>query len=146
MSRRRRGQKLKAEINVVPYIDVMLVLLIIFMVTSPMLSLTQGVEVDLPQVAAETVAESDVTPVVVTVDVQGQFYLTYDTHTDEPVTLDALGPLVVALLRQAPERAVLVRGDAAVSHGKVVELMGTLQGVGVRKVGVMTRTPEGAAK
>ena len=139
--RYHRPRRLMAEMNVVPYIDVMLVLLIIFMVTSPMLSLTQGVEVDLPTVAVDgEAAESEVTPVVISVDVNGDFYLTYDTHVDEPVTLDILGPRVVALLRD-PRRTVLVRGDASVSHGRVVELMALLQDLGVGKVGVMTRKP-----
>jgi biopolymer transport protein TolR len=141
----RRRRRLMAEMNVVPYIDVMLVLLIIFMVTSPMLTLTQGVEVDLPKVASKAVPRDDSAgPVIVTVNAAGAFFVTYDETANDPVTLESLLPRVAALRLAAPKRAVLVRGDAAVSHGKVVELMAALQSAGVDRVGVVTRQPEEA--
>ena len=131
---RQRGRKLMGEINVVPYIDVMLVLLIIFMVTAPMLS--AGIQVDLPKAAAEPLP-SDKEPLVLSIDVDGGMYLNIG---DPKASLDTDRVLEIAsaALRREPERPVLVKADRAVAYGRVVEGMVLLQKAGARKVGFVT--------
>ena len=134
---RGRGRRLMGEINVVPYIDVMLVLLIIFMVTAPMLS--QGVKVDLPKAAAEPLPP-DLEPLVLSIDVEGAMYLNIvDSRT--PQDADRILELVSAVLRREPERPVLVKADRAVQYGRVVEGMALLQQAGAQKVGFATESP-----
>ncbi len=136
----RGRRRLMAEINVVPYIDVMLVLLVIFMITAPML--TQGVQVDLPQAASEPVPAAELEPLVVTVDAQGRYYLNVGEDPRQPLTQEVLLHRVAAVLRRQPRTPVLVRGDAEASYGQVVRVMALLQRAGVRGVGLLTR-PEG---
>ena len=131
----RRGRRLMGEINVVPYIDVMLVLLIIFMVTAPMLS--QGIEVDLPQAAAEPIQPDDLEPLVLSVDPAGEMYLNLG-DPQQALAADRLLELAAASLRREPERPVLVKADRAVPYGRVVEGMVLLQRAGARKVGFVT--------
>jgi len=128
-----------AEINVVPYIDVMLVLLVIFMVTAPLL--TQGVVVDLPQASAEALPQQSLPPLVVTVDARGGLYLEQEAT---PVSAEALAVRVTALLRVQPQRPVLVRGDKAARYEQVLQAMALLKRVGVAKVGLMTQEGSGA--
>jgi biopolymer transport protein TolR len=130
-----------ASINVVPYIDVMLVLLVIFMVTAPLLQ--QGVSVDLPSADANLVENSRHEPVVLTVDVNGSYYL--NIGSDEKQALDAaiLMARVAAIIRMKPDVQVLVRGDHQVPYGEVVNAMVLLQQAGVPRVGLMTRPPNG---
>jgi len=123
-----------SEINVVPYIDVMLVLLVIFMVTAPLL--TQGVAVDLPQAAAEVLPQQDIPPLLVTVDHQGRLYLDQDTHPIEP---QALAVRVTAMLRAQPQQPVVVRGDKSARYEQVIQAMALLKRSGVSKVGLMTQ-------
>jgi biopolymer transport protein TolR len=137
---RRRRLELKAEINVVPYIDVMLVLLIIFMITAPLI--TQGVKVDLPQAAAQPVPPSDTEPLIVSVDAKGAFYIDFGDDRNKPVARDVLLARVGAVLRYKPGIQVLVNGDRGVSYARVVELMALLQSAGVPSVGLMTAPPE----
>ena len=125
-----------SEINVVPYIDVMLVLLVIFMITAPLLN--QGVQVDLPRAAAEPIARSESEPLVVTVDSRGDYYLNYGEDRDNPLEPSVLAARVSALIRRRPGLPVLVRGDRNVSYGDIVVLMSLLQGAGVPSVGLMT--------
>ncbi len=125
-----------AEINVVPYIDVTLVLLIIFMVTAPLLQ--SGVDVSLPQAAAEPVVTEETPPVVVTVAEDGAFYLNLDQER-VPVSLPSLLVKVAAVLRHKPEIQVLVAGDEHVPYGRVVQVMAALKQAGVGKVGLLTR-------
>jgi biopolymer transport protein TolR len=134
---RNRGRRLMGEINVVPYIDVMLVLLIIFMVTAPLLS--QGIKVDLPQAAAEPLP-SDMEPLVLSVDAAGNLYLNIG---DPQAALDAdrVLELVSAVLRREPARPVLVKADRTVAYGRVVEGMALLQKAGAQKVGFATESP-----
>ena len=132
-SKRRRPI---SEINVVPYIDVMLVLLVIFMITAPLL--TQGVKVDLPRAAAEPIARSETEPLVISVDSRGDYYINYGEDRGEPLEPDALAAKVSALIRHRPGLPVLVRGDRSVSYGDIVVLMSLLQGAGVPSVGLMT--------
>jgi biopolymer transport protein TolR len=136
MYQRVRRRKV-AEINVVPYIDVMLVLLIIFMVTAPLI--TQGVKVDLPQAAAETLDKDTKPPLVASVDAQGRYYITLGTNDKEPLSAEEVAILVKAHLAVNPDTPVVVNGDGAVSYNAVIQLMVLLQNVaGVPSVGLMT--------
>jgi biopolymer transport protein TolR len=128
----RPKRRLAHEINVVPYIDVMLVLLIIFMVTAPLL--TQGIEVDLPQTTAEALGAPD-EPVTLTIDAKGRFFLDIGEKPDQPVTDDQLVQLVRAVLGRKPDHMVLIRGDARVDYGRVAYGMGLLQEAGASKIG-----------
>jgi len=129
-------RRLMGEINVVPYIDVMLVLLIIFMVTAPLL--TQGIEVDLPKADAEPLeVEQDNEPLVLSVDRDGNLYLNIG-DSEEPVDRKMAAARTAAVLRRAPDTPVLVRADEAVPHGVVVRAMALLQGAGAKKIGIMT--------
>ncbi|MBF2758732.1 MAG: protein TolR [Ectothiorhodospiraceae bacterium AqS1] len=134
--RPRTRRRPMSEINVVPYIDVMLVLLVIFMVTAPLLS--QGVKVDLPQAAAEPLDTRQQEPLVVTVDSAGLYYLDFGDDRSDPVDPATLSARVAALLRHRPETSVVVRGDQNVSYGTVVGLMTILQRSGAPSVGLMT--------
>ena len=137
-----RGQRQQpiAEINVVPYIDVMLVLLVIFMITAPILS--QGITVELPKVAAQQVPTADREPVIVSVNQQGQLFLNVSDHPDAPMDANALQIRVAAELELAKQKNqkvnVLVKGDAGVLYGQVVEAMGLLKQAGAEQVGLMT--------
>ncbi len=139
MSQTRYGRKkrLMGEINVVPYIDVMLVLLVIFMVTAPLLS--SGVKVDLPQAAAEIIPEQDEEPFVVTVDAEGNLYL--NDNEDAVVGAEEVQRAAAAVLQRNPKLPFLVRGDRSADYGLVVEAMVLLQRAGVESVGLITETP-----
>jgi len=129
----RRKKRLMGEINVVPYIDVMLVLLVIFMVTAPLLS--TGVAVDLPSANAQPLDE-DQEPFVVTVDKQG---LTYLNEHEEPVSsVEEIQRQAAILLKKNPRTPFMVRGDGEVAYAKVVSAMVMLQQAGVEKVGLAT--------
>jgi len=132
----RQRRRPVAEINVVPYIDVMLVLLIIFMVTAPLI--TQGVKVDLPQAAAKPLPEDSKPPLVASVDVDGRYYLDLGESGDEPLSAPDLAALVAAQLQLEPDKPVVVKGDANVQYDQVVRLMVVLQQAGVPSVGLMT--------
>jgi biopolymer transport protein TolR len=140
LGRHRRRRKLKAEINVVPYIDVMLVLLIIFMVTAPLLNL--GVDIQLPQSKAKSV-QNDKEPAVVSVDKDGKLYLTLGPSKREPVEPPVLIAKVSAFIRENPQLQVLVAGDTRADYGRVYNAMVLLQQGGVAKVGLMSQ-PEQA--
>lgn len=139
MSQTRYGRKkrLMSEINVVPYIDVMLVLLVIFMITAPLLS--TGVKVDLPESEAEIFPSDEEEPFVVTVDSQGNLYV----NDNEEAVQDPedVARQVRAVLTRNPNLPFLVRGDAKADYGYVVEAMVLLQKAGVESVGLVTETP-----
>ena len=137
---RRRRQRLMSEINVVPYIDVMLVLLIIFMITAPLI--TQGVKIDLPQAPSQVVPPSEQEPVMITVDSNGSIYIDVGEKPDVPIDPDTLEARVSSLLKYRPDIQVLVRGDRDVAYGRVVAVMARLQGAGVDSVGLVTEPPE----
>ena len=139
MANRRSGRRLIGEINVVPYIDVMLVLLIIFMVTAPMLS--QGIKVDLPKAGAEPIEPDDLEPLVLSIDREGRMFLNLG---DPQAALGAerLAEVAEAALRREPERPVLVKADRAVAYGVVVEGMVLLQHAGAKKVGFVTEAAD----
>ena len=129
-----------SEINVVPYIDVMLVLLVIFMITAPLL--TPGVLVELPQAEAKPLPGEHDEPLVVTVTVNGDYYLSVGDNPDKPIDHQALVTKVSAVLRHRPGTPVYVRGDTAVEYGKVVTAMSLLQKAGVPGVGLITQSPD----
>jgi len=134
MSRYYRRRRI-SEMNVVPYIDVMLVLLIIFMITSPLL--TRSVEVELPAVRqAENVVSTTTRLTMVTIDAQGRLFLDED---EEPLSMETLLSRVTALMRYAPDSQVLVRGDSRLAYGEIVKIMSLLQESGVKKVGLLTK-------
>lgn len=137
---RRRGRPM-AEINVVPYIDVMLVLLVIFMVTAPMLH--QGAVVDLPRASADALPQEKQMPVIAEVDENGQYYLNLGEKQDEPISARELVVNIKAVMRQRDDPDILVRGHEDVAYREVVRLMAQLKKAGVPSVGLMTRPPSG---
>ena len=118
----------------------MLVLLIIFMVTAPLI--TQGVKVDLPKADSQPLDKDSKTPIVASVDAQGNYYIAQGTGKNRKVTADQLAIEVAAQLQLDPQKPVVVNGDGAVSYDAVVQLMVLLQQAGVPSVGLMTDTPE----
>lgn len=139
MTGRREKHRPMAEINVVPYIDVMLVLLIIFMVTAPMLM--QGVKVDLPEASADPVENQDSEPVIISVDASGQLYLNLGQEK-QVLALPTIKDRVAAVMRRSPDKPVLVWGDRAVPYGDVVTVMVALQEAGAPSVGLVTEEPQ----
>lgn len=135
---RRQKRALMAEINVVPYIDVMLVLLVIFMVTAPLL--TTGVEVDLPQSDAKSVKSETTEPVVLSVNSLGDFYLNIASDPEKPITEEATIGFVRAALQEEPERSVRVAADRSIDYGRVMRAMAALQVAGAEKVQLMSDT------
>jgi len=130
-----------SEINVVPYIDVMLVLLVIFMATAPLL--TQGVNVELPKVDSELIDESkQADPLVISVSKSGDFFLSINANKEKAIELNKLIIRVKAARSQTPDVAVLIRGDEQVAYGKVVTLMAQLQQAGIENVGLITEPSE----
>ncbi|MCM2679697.1 protein TolR [Echinimonas agarilytica] len=140
MSFERKRRKKVAEINVVPYIDVMLVLLIIFMVTAPLI--TQGVNVELPQAEAEPLPTDTKPPLIASVDIDGNYFLTVGDEQETPLEVDELAELVAAHLQLEPETPVVVKGDRRVPYETVIDLMVVLQKAGVPSVGLMTDDSE----
>ena len=134
-----RSRRAVAEINVVPYIDVMLVLLVIFMATAPLLM--QGVEVDLPKADASPVSDSDAEPLIVSIDAQARLYLNLGASDDQALSMETIKQRVATVLKRNPEKTVMVWGDAAVPYGEVVVLMSELQDAGAPSVGLVTEAP-----
>lgn len=146
MVRVRHKRKPVAEMNVVPYIDVMLVLLVIFMVTAPMLN--QGVKVDLPKVASETLPQDNNKQILtLSVKEDATYYWNVGTEVDvetranEAVTLEQMTDAVIKIMQARPDTQVFIRGDDAVNYGAVVKAMGSLQQAGVPNVGLITEAP-----
>ena len=129
-SRGRTRTPPMSEINVTPMVDVMLVLLIVFMVTAPLL--TVGVQIDLPKTKAKILQGQD-EPLAITIDAQGQVYL-QDTEID----IEGLVPRLRAITDNNPDVRIFVRGDASVNYGRVMEVMGTINAAGYRKVALVT--------
>ena len=130
-------RKLMGEINVVPMIDIMLVLLVVFMITAPLL--TQGIEVDLPKANAkpiETPPEHD--PLVLSVDAEGNFYINAGTGKDQPQSGTEIVRRIGIVLEQKPETPMFVKADRAVSYGNVVGAMVVLQQAGAQNIGFIT--------
>ncbi len=136
----RGKRRLMGEINVVPYIDVMLVLLIIFMITAPLL--TQGIKVDLPKAGAEPlVVQRNQPPLVLSIDARGRLYLNVGANPRQSIDDQTALLRATVALRRTPGRPVLVNGDQAVSYGRVVQAMVLLQQAGARSVGFQTQPP-----
>ncbi|PSF04909.1 protein TolR [Marinobacter fuscus] len=136
----QQRRKPMAEINVVPYIDVMLVLLVIFMVTAPML--TQGVKVDLPETTSDPIQhDKDVETITVSVDTNGAYYLEVGDQSGEPMTLSDIRSQVAKILSQRANGEVMVRGDEYVDYGVMVRLMAELQAAGATGIGLITDAP-----
>lgn len=142
--RRPKKQPMSA-INVVPYIDVMLVLLIIFMITAPLLS--EGVKVALPQANAKPITKQQHEPVVITVNRKGRYFLNIGDNPKKAVDATTLVSRVAAVKRQRKSSmSVLVRGDRRAKYGDVVNVMALLQQAGVDDVGLITKTPTRARR
>lgn len=139
----RRGKRRQpvAEINVIPYIDVCLVLLIIFMVTAPMLQ--SGVDVNLPQAEAKSIDTQETLPIIVSIQADGSVFVDVSNTGDVPVLDEELIPKISVAIAEKPGIQVLVRGDELVGYGRVVRVMAALKQAGVPSVGLMTRMPEG---
>jgi biopolymer transport protein TolR len=130
--RSRSGHVPMSEINVTPFVDVMLVLLVIFMITAPLL--TAGVEIDLPETEAGAIQGED-EPLAITVDAAGQVFL-----QETPVDLTTLVAKLDAITGRNPDARVFIRADQAIDYGRVMQVMGTVNGAGYRKVALVTRT------
>jgi len=140
MARQRNRRKPMAQINVVPYIDVMLVLLVIFMVTTPMMQ--EGVVVDLPKANAQPVTEEPSEQIVIAVDAQGRFFLDEDGPDALPMSAQALANRIAGMLQNRKDKQVYVRGDSSVDYGRVVEAMAALQAAGATAIGLITEQPD----
>ena len=140
MARDRKRRRLMGEINVVPYIDVMLVLLVIFMITAPLL--TQGVDVDLPRADAEPLPQQADEPVVVTVDSRGDIFVDVGENKGQPVDAETLQLRVASVLKHKPDTRIMVRGDTHADYGSVVRAMVLLQGAGAPSIGLITEPVE----
>ena len=132
----RKRRKPLAEMNVVPYIDVMLVLLVIFMITAPML--TQGLEVDLPTASADTMTLKEKDPIVVSIRRDGSYWIKSGQDADTKVDLDDISDAVREAQASHPDVPVLINGDQHVDYGIVVQLMAKLQQTGTANVGLLT--------
>lgn len=139
MSRRLKRRKPISDINVVPYIDVMLVLLIVFMVTAPMLM--QGVKVELPKAASLPVGKQSDEPLIVSVKEDGSYYLNLGSEQEKSQSLGVVQDKVGKIIRRKPNTTVLVWGDKNVPYGDVVSLMTALQAAGAPAVGLVTESP-----
>lgn len=128
-----------AEINVVPYIDVMLVLLVVFMVTAPLLM--QGVKVDLPQSPSAPIDQNDDEPIIVSIKSDGSYYINLGGDQEAKRPIEEIASIVGKVLREKPNTPVLVWGDSKVEYGVVVRLMSDLQGAGAPSVGLVTEPP-----
>lgn len=135
----KHKRRLVAEINVVPYIDVMLVLLIVFMVTAPLLM--QGVKVELPQAPSAPLDDKEKDPLIVSIKADGSYYLDLGNGKNIQEALPSIIDKVTKVLRQQPKTPVLVWGDARVNYGAVVKLMSDLQNAGAPSVGLVTEPP-----
>ncbi|MBT7956255.1 MAG: protein TolR [Rhodospirillaceae bacterium] len=134
---RRERSRPMSEINVTPMVDVMLVLLVVFMVTAPLL--TVGVQVDLPKTKAGLI-QDQVEPLAVTVSASGQIFL-----QDKEIELSVLAPRLIAITGANPDVRIFVRGDKAIEYGRVMQVMGTLNAAGFRKVALITEMPQSGA-
>jgi biopolymer transport protein TolR len=141
---RNSRRKPMAEINVVPLIDVMLVLLIVFMITAPLI--TQGIKVDLPKASAEVVEDSEEETLVVSINAAGEYFVSLGESSEEdptPVPLDQIGEMVGKIMDQNPAVPVFLEADASINYGLVMELLATLENSGAPGVRLITQPPGG---
>ena len=139
MTSRRRRRILLSEINVVPYIDVMLVLLVVFMIAAPLM--VQGVLVNLPETLSEPLPREKNDPLIISIKSEGTFFLETQTTKNIPLGLDEISIQVEKILKANPSLQVVVRGDGGVKYQKVMELMSVLQASGAEDVGLITQPP-----
>ncbi|MFK8078335.1 MAG: protein TolR [Granulosicoccus sp.] len=134
----RRSRRQVAEINVVPYIDVMLVLLVIFMITAPLLQ--TGVEIDLPDASATPIADAgeSTEPLILSVNSTGEWFLNVGEDPESPLAREEILRLATAVLRLNPSRRVLVAGDKSIDYGQIMQAMVTLQLAGAPEIGLMS--------
>lgn len=130
----RRKTRVMSEINVTPFVDVMLVLLIVFMVTAPLM--TVGVSVDLPETQASSINE-ETEPLTISIDASGEIYL-----QETPLELSALVPRLAAITGANPETRIFIRGDRALNYGRIMEVMGTVNAAGFNKVALLAELPK----
>ncbi|MDP2902654.1 MAG: protein TolR [Methylovulum sp.] len=142
VSRKNGRRKPMSEINVVPYIDVTLVLLIIFMITTPMLQ--TGVDVDLPEAESKTVAAEGENnpPIVISIKESGEYFIKFNYQDDAPIQPEEINAQVIAVLSNQPKAQVLINADKGVDYGAVVTVMAALKNAGVPTVGLMTKPSE----
>ncbi len=138
-TRKQIRQRLMSDINVVPYIDVMLVLLVIFMVTAPLV--TQGVKITLPQAPSKVIPSEQSEPIIVTVDSQGSLYVDVGENSEAAISEEMLVTRVAAIIKYRPGSQFLLRGDEVVDYGRIVRVMALIQSAGVESVGLITQTP-----
>jgi len=141
---RQQRRKPMAEINVVPLIDVMLVLLIVFMITAPLI--TQGIQVELPKANAEVVQDNDEETLVVSINADGEYFVSLGETSSEdptPVPLEQIGEMVGKIMAQNPAVPVFLEGDASINYGLVMELLATLEESGAPGVRLITQPPGG---
>ena len=139
MTSRRRRRTLLSEINVVPYIDVMLVLLVVFMIAAPLM--VQGVLVNLPETLSEPLPREKNDPLIISIKSEGTFFLETQATENIPFGLDEISIQVEKILKANPSLQVVVRGDGGVKYQKVMELMSVLQASGAEDVGLITQPP-----
>ncbi len=139
MTSRRRRRTLLSEINVVPYIDVMLVLLMVFMIAAPLM--VQGVLVNLPETLSEPLPREKNDPLIISIKPEGTFFLETQATKNTPLGLDEISIQVEKILKANPSLQVVVRGDGGVKYQKVMELMSVLQASGAEDVGLITQPP-----
>lgn len=140
---RKKRQRAKSEMNVVPYIDVMLVLLVIFMISAPLLN--QSVEVDLPQNSeAQPLPDEDnmPLPLVVHINAAGEFYMDQIADSARPVSLEEMAQTTREILSKTPETLVYLRADKGIDYGQVMAVMAVLQQNGAPRVGLVTESTE----
>lgn len=144
---RANARRINANMNVVPYIDVMLVLLVIFMVTAPML--TTGVDIDLPKAQTKALSQGSQLPVIVSMDAQGKLFVSYQSTADKPVsrreliaTLQELQDLPEYQVDGKPQLNVMINADQHNPYGDIMQLMASLQQAGIQKVGLLTAPPK----
>jgi len=138
---RRTKHKMVSDINAVPFIDVMLVLLVVFMVTAPLL--TQGVSVELPEAPSQPIdVEDNAETLIVSIKASGEYFIDLGDDPEKAVSLDLIGEQVSKILNVQPQTPVLVRGDKSVPYGKVIELMTVLQNAGVPNLGLISDPPK----
>ena len=139
MTSKRRRRTLVSEINVVPYIDVMLVLLVVFMIAAPLM--VQGVLVNLPETLSEPLPREKNDPLIISIKSEGTFFLETQATKNTPLGLDEISIQVEKILKANPSLQVVVRGDGGVKYQKVMELMSVLQASGAEDVGLITQPP-----
>ena len=142
MPRRRRQRRVINQMNVVPYIDVMLVLLIIFMIASPMLDRAQGIKIELPEASSDPIDDKQQQlPILIKVTLNNGFLLSDDLGIDQAILLPELAPRILAIAQKQPLRPIVIAGDKQVRYEKVAQLISFLKGKGIN-VYLMTQAPK----